>query len=157
MSGNPRVPASPGWECRFKLGRIVVIVGKYIACYLAICAWLIIGIAGCTLEKGTEVTQEQAAFIEKGKTTYNDIIAHFGTPQRSGIRNNQRFVDYIYRSETASAGNVLSVATGVPRSLAGGPNVKVTVLVIFFDSNNIVSDFSYAERNTTGEPVRIKQ
>jgi len=134
-----------------------MIFDKPIICCLAFCVLGIIGIEGCTLEKGTEVTQEQAAFIQKGKTTYNEIITHFGSPQRSGIRNNHSFVEYIYRSETATAGNVISMAAGEPKSLAGGPSVKVTVLLIYFDSNNIVSDFSFAQRNTRNEPVRVKQ
>ena len=85
---------------------MVVIVGKSVIYCLVIC--LLIDIAGCTLEKGTQVTQEQTAFIQKGKTTLNEIVARFGTPQRSGIRNNQRFVDYIYRGETATAGDVVA-------------------------------------------------
>jgi hypothetical protein len=118
---------------------------------------MVTGVEGCTLEKGTEVTQEQTTFIQKGRTTLNEIIAHFGTPQRSGIRDNRSFVEYIYRSETASAGDVLAVAAGVPQSLAGAPNVKVTVLFIFLDSNNIVSDFAFSERDSRGEAVRVKQ
>jgi hypothetical protein len=123
---------------------------------LGICVFLVVGVASCTLEKGTEVTQGETAFIQKGNTTLSEIIAHFGPPQKYEIQNNKQFAIYIYRREAASAGNVLATAAGVPQSLSGGPSVKVTVLVVDYDHNNIVNDFSFVERNTVDQPVRVK-
>ncbi|GAC28585.1 outer membrane protein assembly factor BamE domain-containing protein [Brumicola pallidula] len=117
-----------------KLLTVVAIVGSLSACY----------------STGKEIDSGTTSKLIKGETTSTQVEAALGKPQTT-TKNSDGTVywSYIY-------GNVdINAATYIPivGLFAGGAKTETQTLVITFDSNNIVTDWTQSDSATESGSV----
>lgn len=100
-------------------------------------------LAGCAsagneaLSKQTSATLQQ--HIEKGVTTKEQVQALLGQPQNVSFNNGQEQWTYNFAHATPTAVNFVPIV-GL---FVHGANVDHKMLVILFDKNGVVQNYSY--------------
>jgi len=108
--------------------------------------WLLIAaiILSSCVSAGVEVTQKQAASLEKGVTTYADVIARFGKPTTVMLRaDGTKFVSYVYMHGQPKPQTFIPIVG----AFAGGADVKSNSVSLMFDKDGILTDFTASETN----------
>ena len=83
--------------------------------------------------------------IEKGKTTQNDILTVFGAPNIV-TKNKSGLEVWTYDKMTVESSSSAGYATAIIVGVAGrksSTSTRTFTLMIEFDENNVVKDFSY--------------
>lgn len=86
---------------------------------------------GCgykTISHGTEISQQEAASIQRGKTTKSDVFLKFGEPSRTADDENVFFYSWT-RGQKA---HFLGIGSG---------DADANTLVIIFDDKSVVKDY----------------
>lgn len=104
----------------------------------------LLSLQGCA-SVGSEIDGAAVQSIEKGKTTYTDLVAIFGTPYQSVMMpGGQRSYMWIYVKSKAKATSYIPVV-GLAK---GGVDTNQQTLQVTTDSEGIVVDFLFSESNT---------
>jgi outer membrane protein assembly factor BamE (lipoprotein component of BamABCDE complex) len=90
-----------------------------------------------TIKHGTEITDEQTATIQDGKTTKQDIIMKFGEPTRTMDNENIFF----YTWTRGSKGSIMGFGSGSAYS---------TTLAVAFDETGVVKNHNITRGATSG-------
>lgn len=93
------------------------------------------------IKHGSEITDEQVAIIEDGKTSKEEVIIEFGDPSK--IMNDEKI--FFYTWTRGSKSSVLGF---------GGGTAYTKSLVVVFDENGVVKSHKIT-RGTTKEGARI--
>jgi outer membrane protein assembly factor BamE (lipoprotein component of BamABCDE complex) len=111
-------------------------------------------LSGCAVKSGNEAIykmskEDMGKFIVRGKTTKEDLEKRLGQPQSVDFTS-AGDEKWIYKNvySQAKAINFIPVVSAV----ANGTNDKTRTLVIIFDQNGVVKNYSYsiAEGETLG-------
>jgi len=95
---------------------------------------------------GTKVDQDKVSQFVKGKTTYNEVIQRIGKPTNSTINaDGTKTLTYSYMQHQM---NPISFIPIVGLFARGGETEDTTVL-LYFDSNSILTNYSASEGGTT--------
>ena len=100
-------------------------------------------LAGCATV-GKKIDTGQIQKIEKGSTTRSDIISMIGPP--SGVAFNadrEKTATWHYTKVKNQAQNFIPIV-GI---IAHGMDMHHKTLVVIFDNNDIVKDFTYTDYN----------
>jgi outer membrane protein assembly factor BamE (lipoprotein component of BamABCDE complex) len=113
-----------------------------------IAGWLTVfavSATGC-MTTGTEVAPETAQSFQKGKTTYDEVVAQLGTPQMTHFEGDgARTITYAYSKTTVAPESFLPFV-GV--LLAKGEN-NVTSVIFKFDPQGRLIDYSTGKDRAT--------
>lgn len=104
----------------------VLLVG--VLCLLVACA-----------SSGVKVTQEKVESLQKGKTTYAEVIRDFGNPTSSTVSaNGTKIVSYSY------FGYQTRPETFIPfvGAFVGGADTEHSMVMLTFDDRGILKDYT---------------
>lgn len=98
-------------------------------------------ISGC-VSSGTNVSDAQIQEIQKGKTTYNEVLSIMGKPDiTSKDSDGTRTAIYSYSHSQVDGKSFIPFAG----AFIGGAHGQSKTVEITFDSNNVVKDYSVSE------------
>ena len=101
-----------------------------------IAAMLALTLGGCATS-GTKINDAQMATIEKGKTTYDELVARLGTPTTlTALEDGSRVATYAYAKGNSAA---LVPVVGL---FAGGFKVDGITRTFIFDQSGVLKDYS---------------
>ena len=93
---------------------------------------------------GVEITQNQVASLQKGITTYSDVLGRFGKPTSVMLRGDgSKIVSYVYIHGQPRPQTFIPIV-GI---LAGGSDVKSNSATLVFDKNGVLTDYYALETN----------
>ena len=96
-------------------------------------------LAGCA-SVGNEMDMSQMDNIEKGETTKAQLLEWFGSPMTVGIDSEgQTMATWIYSAAKSN--------------LIGKMETRLQQLVVIYDENDVVKQFTFNENNSTAKPV----
>lgn len=90
---------------------------------------------------GTEMSQAQVSQIRKGTTTRTQMVERFGSPMNVGIQNGKKSAMWNYNKVKNKPANFIPIV-GL---LAGGMNMQSQMLMVVFDENDRVEDYTYTD------------
>ena len=100
---------------------------------------------------GTKVDQDKVSQFVKGKTTYNEVIQRIGKPTNSTINaDGTKTLTYSYMQHQM---NPISFIPIVGLFARGGETEDTTVL-LYFDSNSILTNYSASEGQYLRQKLR---
>jgi outer membrane protein assembly factor BamE (lipoprotein component of BamABCDE complex) len=100
-------------------------------------------LAAC-VSAGVEVTQNQVASLQKGVTTYSDVVARFGKPTSVMLRSDgSKIVSYVYVHSQARPQSFIPIIG----PFVGGADAKSNAATLVFDNNGILTDYYASETN----------
>ena len=95
-------------------------------------------LVGCA-SSGVKVSQDAVDKLQRGKTTYADVIQSLGRPTGSGtMPDGSRYVSYHYFSAQARPETFIPIV-GV---FAGGADTESSSVMIFFDKDGVIKNFT---------------
>jgi outer membrane protein assembly factor BamE (lipoprotein component of BamABCDE complex) len=100
-----------------------------------------LSVASCAAT-GTQVKPEQLAQFERGKTTYQDVVAAIGKPNNTTITaDGNRTAMYIYAESSMRA------ATFIPYigPFVGGMDTRSNMVMMMFDRQGVLQNYSASE------------
>lgn len=104
-----------------------------------------LGLSAC-VATGRKVTQEQVSRFQKGKTTYQEVIADLGEPTNSTLHSDgSRAISYTYAQSQASAASFIPYVGG----LVGGSESEHTSVYLTFDKNGLLTDYASTSGKTS--------
>ena len=105
---------------------------------------LLVFLAGCATV-GREITKDQIATFEKGKTTLSQVTIALGQPTTTTIlQDGRQVIDYSFAHAQTRP------ETFIPfiGALVGGMDVRATHVRFTFDQHRILETFVHSETNT---------
>ena len=103
--------------------------------FIAGMSFLLTGCGYKSIEHGTEITQDQAATIQPGITTKNDIILKFGDPTKT-LNNDTA---WFYNWTRGGKGHFFGFGSGTAYTHS---------LVVIFAENDVVKDYKITRGDT---------
>ena len=103
-------------------------------------------LAAC-VASGVRVTEEQVSELEKGRTTYNEVLAKFGPPTSNTlISNGTRVISYSYVQVQARAESFIPYIG----PFVGGSDAKTNIVSLTFAPDGVLQNFvsSSSQRGT---------
>jgi outer membrane protein assembly factor BamE (lipoprotein component of BamABCDE complex) len=92
---------------------------------------------GC-VASGVQVTEDQAKQFEKGKATYQDVVAKLGQPNSTLMMGNgMRFISYSYVEAAARPATFIPIVG----AFVGGADSRSNVVTFTFDDQGILTNF----------------
>lgn len=102
---------------------------------------LCVMLASC-VATGVRVTESDISTLQKGSTTYSEVIERFGKPNTTTIDSDGgRTVVYMYIEAQARPETYIPIIGG----LVGGADSRMNLLTLRFDGRGILVDYSYSE------------
>ena len=98
-------------------------------------------LAGCATS-GTQISANQMATMEKGKTTYPEVIARLGKPMVDTISGDGGRVTIYSFSKSQIKGATFIPIVGL---FAGGMKVEGNVVTFTFDANGVLKDYTSSD------------
>lgn len=109
---------------------------------VVIAAMLALG--GC-MTSGTQLSETQLATIEKGKTTYDEVVARLGEPTTLTVaEDGTRVATYGYAKGNSAA--VIPIAS----LFAGGLKIDAVTTTFTFDSAGVLKDYTTTTKHIEG-------
>lgn len=102
-------------------------------------------LAACATTSGTKVSDEDLAKIEKGKTTYSEVIDTLGKPSSKKTTKDGVMLAYSYSEARPDMLSYVPYASSL-----GKTETKYRVIYIFFDKNNVVRDIQVEDGASEG-------
>ncbi|GGF00723.1 hypothetical protein GCM10011611_02900 [Aliidongia dinghuensis] len=103
-----------------------------------------VAVAGC-MSSGTEVKQEQLADLQKGKTTYAEVVSKFGPPNSSTVTSEgAKIISYVHTETQAKAATFIPIVG----AFAGGATGKMTNVTMTFDSSGVLQNYTAGQTST---------
>lgn len=102
---------------------------------------LAVPLGGCA-SSGVNVTAEQVSSLEKGKTTYQEVVAKLGPPTTiSQSSDGTMMAAYTYSAYETSP------ATFIPYvgMFAGGGTARARTVLMRFDSSGVLADYTASD------------
>lgn len=95
-------------------------------------------LSACSHSGGVQVTPEQAAQFEKGKSSYSDVVAKLGKPTSTvDFANGTKAASYSY----AQVGTRPETFIPIVGAFAGGSDVKSNMVTFMFDQKGMLTDY----------------
>ena len=99
-------------------------------------------ITSCATTTGKRIDGTKIGEIKKGRTTRTEVISLFGNPENI---TNSADGTTVFTYSFASAGATPVSYIPVIGLFAGGMNIENESLLITFDENNTVKDYTYSK------------
>ncbi|EGX99985.1 hypothetical protein AZA_56424 [Nitrospirillum viridazoti Y2] len=100
-------------------------------------------VAGC-VSSGTKVTADQMATLEKGKSTYTEVVSRLGQPTAvSTMANGGKVAVYSFTTASADAASYIPVV-GL---FAGGATAHGSTVTMTFNAAGVLADYQTTETN----------
>ncbi|MEO0797538.1 MAG: hypothetical protein AAFX93_20520 [Verrucomicrobiota bacterium] len=97
-------------------------------------------IVGCATS-GKEINVAQVENIEKGKTTYTEMVEMFGPPQWGGLVNGNRAANWYFMRTASHGKNFIPIYGAFDSSM----DVDHQRLDVQFDENDVVENFVFSD------------
>lgn len=103
-----------------------------------------LALAACA-SSGVKVDQAKVEALQKGRTTYDEVIRDFGPPTgRTISANGDKILTYSYFSIQTRPENFIPVV-GL---FVGGADHELSMVMLTFDQNNILSNYTSTSGGT---------
>ncbi|MDG3442453.1 outer membrane protein assembly factor BamE domain-containing protein [Nitrospirillum amazonense] len=100
-----------------------------------------LALSGC-FSSGTKVSDEQVASLEKGKTTYDQVVAKLGKPQAvTTMSNGGKIAVYMFSKGSANAASYIPIAG----AFVGGASGDSRSVTMTFNAAGTLVDYTTAE------------
>lgn len=107
-------------------------------------AVVLLAVAGC-MSSGKEIKQDQLSDLQKGKTTYPEVLAKFGAPNTSTVTSDGlRIINYTHTEAQAKAATFIPVV-GL---FAGGATGHATAVTLTFDKDGVLQNYTASATST---------
>ena len=100
-----------------------------------------LGLMGCATS-GTQISANQMATMEKGKTTYAEVVARLGKPLVSTVNGDGGRISMYSFSKSQIKGATFIPIVGL---FAGGMKVEGNVVTFTFDANGVLKDYTSSD------------
>ncbi len=98
-------------------------------------------LSGCAAS-GVHVSQNQVSGFEKGKTTYDQILAELGTPTTKTLDSSGHTqISYVY-SEYQTRPETFIPYVG---AFVGGADSRTNITIFEFNKTGVLKDYSFSE------------
>lgn len=100
---------------------------------------------------GTKIDTSKLTSLEKGKTTFAEVIQTFGKPTAIATTSSgQKIVAYNFSKAQASASSFIPFV-GI---FIGSTDAEATAVNFMFDKNNLLESYTTTSSNITASPFR---
>jgi outer membrane protein assembly factor BamE (lipoprotein component of BamABCDE complex) len=106
-------------------------------------AWIFTGLilAACAAS-GVQVTPEQLAKLERGKTTYSQVVTALGKPNfTTATADGNRTATYMYFETSVRAATFIPIVG----AFAGGADTRTNSVTMIFDKAGTLQNYSATE------------
>ena len=108
---------------------------------LLVTIFLLMFVLGCAAT-GVEVKQESLTELKKGETTIPEVVSKFGEPTTKTLNmDGTQTLMYAYYQSTVRPETFIPYIGG----LVGGADTKVNSVILMFDKNGVLENFSASE------------
>lgn len=115
---------------------------------------LLFFLSGCASSStGRKIDSDRVSSITRGQTTQAEVQSSFGLPTGKDFDQSGETWNYSYTNSSGSIGvgglflNIITLGIYTPVET----NVKMQTLLITFNNDKVVKDFSFRESSTDGE------
>lgn len=104
----------------------------------------LLALAACA-SAGVKIDQSKLTQLQKGKTTYEDVVAMFGKPTQAMIKDDgSKMISYAYYSIQTRPETFIPYAG----AFVGGSDSENTVVMINFDKKDILQSYTSSQGST---------
>jgi outer membrane protein assembly factor BamE (lipoprotein component of BamABCDE complex) len=110
--------------------------------------FMIVALFVCTscVSTGKKIEPEKLTQFEKGRTTYHEVVQQLGQPTQSTMNSDgSRTIMYTYAQSQMRATNFIPIVG----ALVGGTDSEMTAVMLNFDKNGVLTDYSATEGSST--------
>lgn len=100
-----------------------------------------LALTGC-FSSGTKVTADQVASLQKGTTTYDQVVAKLGKPQSVSTQSTgNKIAVYLFSKASANAASYIPIAG----AFVGGATGESTLVTMTFNAAGTLVDYTSTE------------